>query len=108
MIPAQAYEGFALRQAFWTAWNMSFISMLSMELAENVVDISITGGQFAPAEPLFWLALGMSDHSFHCSCAWLMDGVATEHRPIVTGWLLSTTPVQLLPDQAPWPELPLT
>jgi hypothetical protein len=37
---------------------MSFISMLSMELAENVVDITITGGQFIPSEPLFWLALG--------------------------------------------------
>ena len=54
----QAYEGFALRQALTTAWNMSFISMLSMELAENVVDITITGGQFIPSEPLFWLALG--------------------------------------------------
>ena len=56
----QVYEGFPLRQAAATAWNMSFISMLSMELAENAVDIALTGGQFAPAEPLFWLALGPS------------------------------------------------
>jgi hypothetical protein len=37
------------RVAVRTAFNMSFISMLAMELAENAVEISLTGGTFESA-----------------------------------------------------------
>jgi hypothetical protein len=39
-----------------TAAGMSLISMLTMELAENVVDYHLTGGQIAVDSPTFWLA----------------------------------------------------
>ena len=45
------------RQAITTAFNMSFISMLAMELAENVVELSITGGDFVGNPQLAALAL---------------------------------------------------
>lgn len=43
-----------------TAFNMSFISMASMEIAENVVDISLTGGVVDVHSIWWWLALAPS------------------------------------------------
>ena len=43
------------KKSLTTAFNMSFISMLSMELAENVTEIAITGGDFS--NPYAYLAL---------------------------------------------------
>ena len=45
------------RKSVSTALNMSFISMLSMELAENAVELSITGGNFAADPTLAVMAL---------------------------------------------------
>ncbi|KXJ88377.1 hypothetical protein Micbo1qcDRAFT_235749 [Microdochium bolleyi] len=42
--------------AFRTAAGMSFISMLTMEAAENAVDYHLTGGVVAFDDPSFWLA----------------------------------------------------
>lgn len=39
-----------------TAAGMSLISMLTMELAENAVDYSLTGGAVAFDSPAFWMA----------------------------------------------------
>jgi len=48
----------ALREAFKTAIGMSLISMVSMELAMNLVDVAITGGAKLTLSvlPLMWLA----------------------------------------------------
>ena len=37
-------QNFSLRQAISTAFGMSFISMISMEIAMNVTDVILTGG----------------------------------------------------------------
>ena len=37
-------QNFSLRQAIGTALGMSFISMISMEIAMNVTDVILTGG----------------------------------------------------------------
>jgi hypothetical protein len=50
----------ALNMAFKTAMGMSFISMLAMELAENVVDFHLTGGVIALQDPRFWGAAVVS------------------------------------------------
>lgn len=50
----------ALNMAFKTAMGMSFISMLAMELAENVVDFHLTGGMIALQDPRFWGAAVVS------------------------------------------------
>lgn len=39
-----------------TAMGMSMVSMLAMEVAENVVDYHLTGGLVAFDDPRFWLA----------------------------------------------------
>jgi len=48
----------ALREAFKTAIGMSLISMVSMELAMNLVDVAVTGGAKLTLSvlPLMWLA----------------------------------------------------
>jgi hypothetical protein len=46
--------------AFKTAMGMSFVSMLAMETAENVVDWHLTGGQVMLQDPKFWLAAAAS------------------------------------------------
>ncbi|KAJ2973090.1 hypothetical protein NQ176_g6798 [Zarea fungicola] len=43
-----------------TAAGMSLISMITMELAENVVDYSLTGGAVAFDSPTFWMAAVVS------------------------------------------------
>ena len=40
----RATEGFDWQLAARTAWNMSLTSMVAMELAENAVELSISGG----------------------------------------------------------------
>ena len=40
----RATEGFAWPLAARTAWNMSLVSMIAMELAENAVEIGLSGG----------------------------------------------------------------
>ena len=42
-------EGFTWPLAARTAWNMSLVSMLAMELAENSVELALTGGCFSLA-----------------------------------------------------------
>ncbi|KAK4516510.1 uncharacterized protein ATC70_011482 [Mucor velutinosus] len=46
--------------AFKTAMGMSFVSMLAMELAENVTDWHLMGGQVLFHDPKFWLAAAIS------------------------------------------------
>lgn len=53
-------EKFAWRLALKTAFSMSFISMLAMELAENATDFALTGGKVATTESFYWIALGIS------------------------------------------------
>ncbi len=53
-------EKFDWTTALHTALSMSFLSMLAMELAENVTDYLLTGGTAMPHEPYFWMALAAS------------------------------------------------
>lgn len=53
-------EKFDWRTALQTALSMSFLSMLAMELAENLTDYWLTGGMAMPNEPFFWMALLLS------------------------------------------------
>ena len=53
-------DNLALNMAFKTAMGMSFISMLVMELAENVVDFHLTGGVIALQDARFWGAAVVS------------------------------------------------
>ncbi|EIN12722.1 hypothetical protein PUNSTDRAFT_49977 [Punctularia strigosozonata HHB-11173 SS5] len=43
-----------------TAMGMSMVSMLAMEVAENLVDYHLTGGVVAFGDPKFWLAAAVS------------------------------------------------
>jgi hypothetical protein len=52
-----AREAMGWRQSFAIAWRMSLISMVAMELAMNVTDWLIMGGQrMALSDPDYWLA----------------------------------------------------
>ncbi|KAJ3477899.1 hypothetical protein NLG97_g8713 [Lecanicillium saksenae] len=53
-------DGLSWPAAAKTAAGMSLISMITMELAENVVDYSLTGGTVAFDSPAFWLAAAVS------------------------------------------------
>ena len=53
-------ERMPLRVAAQTAARMSLASMLSMEAAENAVDLVLTGGVLAPGELWWWAALAPS------------------------------------------------
>jgi hypothetical protein len=54
-------EGFAWTQALTTAFSMSFISMLAMEISENMTDYFVTGGGNVPlTDSFYWFALGIS------------------------------------------------
>jgi hypothetical protein len=53
-------EGFAWRAALTTAFSMSFLSMLGMELAANATDFMLTGGRVPPSDPFYWTALAIS------------------------------------------------
>lgn len=50
-------ERLAWKFAFQTAIGMSLISMIAMELAENFTDLTITGGQMAVSNPMYWFAM---------------------------------------------------
>ncbi|MBC6401650.1 MAG: DUF4396 domain-containing protein [Ekhidna sp.] len=50
-------EGFSWNESFKTAFGMSFISMVAMELAMTSTDLMITGGKAGFDEPAYWLAL---------------------------------------------------
>lgn len=53
-------EGFNWRQAFTTAFSMSFLSMLAMEAAANATDWLLTGGRVSMHHPFYWTALAIS------------------------------------------------
>jgi Domain of unknown function (DUF4396) len=53
-------EGFGWRAAFTTAFSMSFLSMVGMELAANVTDFMLTGGRVPLSDPFYWTALAIS------------------------------------------------
>lgn len=50
-------EKFNWTLALKTAFSMSFISMIGMEIAMNTTDFMITGGKAAFNTPAYWLAL---------------------------------------------------
>ncbi len=50
-------EKFSWSLAIQTAFSMSFISMIAMELVMNATDFMITGGKAAFGNPLYWTAL---------------------------------------------------
>ena len=50
-------EKFNWALALKTAFSMSFISMIGMEIAMNTTDFMITGGKAAFNTPAYWLAL---------------------------------------------------
>ena len=50
-------ESFNWIYALKTAFGMSFISMVGMEIAMNTSDFVFTGGKASFADPLYWIAL---------------------------------------------------
>jgi hypothetical protein len=48
------------KESFNLAWTMSLMSMLVMELTENIVDRSLTGGVVHLSDPYFWFAMLVS------------------------------------------------
>ena len=53
-------EQFDWKSALTTAFSMSFISMVTMEIAMNVSDFMVTGGKAAFDSPQYWLAFGVA------------------------------------------------
>lgn len=53
-------EGFPWIQALTTAFGMSFISMVGMEIAMNTTDFLITGGKAAFDDSMYWMALAIA------------------------------------------------
>ena len=53
-------ESFNWKFAFKTAFGMSFISMVGMEIAMNTTDFMITGGKAAFHDPMYWTALAIA------------------------------------------------
>ncbi|MFY0628415.1 MAG: DUF4396 domain-containing protein [Reichenbachiella sp.] len=53
-------EGFGWMLALKTAFGMSFISMVGMEIAMNLTDFMMTGGKAAFEDPMYWTALGVA------------------------------------------------
>lgn len=53
----KAKEGFGWIPAVRTAFGMSFISMIGMEIAMNTTDFAITGGKASFDDPMYWTAL---------------------------------------------------
>lgn len=53
----KAREHFEWALALKTAFGMSFISMVGMEIAMNTTDFMITGGKAAFEDPMYWTAL---------------------------------------------------
>ncbi|KAF9634086.1 hypothetical protein BFW01_g4981 [Lasiodiplodia theobromae] len=53
-------DGLSWPAAAKTAAGMSLISMLTMEMAQNVVDYHLTGGAVNLGDPWFWSAAAIS------------------------------------------------
>lgn len=53
-------ENFDWKSAFTTALSMSFLSMLTMEIAMNISDFMVTGGKAAFNTPQYWLAFAVA------------------------------------------------
>ena len=54
-------NNFDIKNALFTAFNMSFASMIAMELSENAMDYILTGGGNVPLNEIrYWLALAAS------------------------------------------------
>ena len=53
-------EKFAWKAALQTAFSMSFLSMIAMEVVMNSADFMITGGKAAFGNPMYWIALVIS------------------------------------------------
>jgi len=49
-------EKFRWQLAIKTAFSMSFMSMIAMEIAMNATDFLITGGKAAFTSPMYWIA----------------------------------------------------
>ena len=68
LLSSIAFETILLRikeQLSWTeglkmAFSMSFLSMLGMEIAENLTDYFLTGGTVSVQDPWYWTALLIS------------------------------------------------
>ena len=56
-------EHFNWTYALKTAFGMSFISMVAMEIAMTGTDFMMTGGKAAFSDPMYWLALVPCTHS---------------------------------------------
>jgi hypothetical protein len=56
----KARENFNWRLAFTTAFSMSFISMVTMEVAMNISDFMVTGGKAAFDNPIYWFAFAIA------------------------------------------------
>ena len=56
----QGVERMPVPVAARTAAQMSLLSMLAMEGAENAVDLALTGGALAPGELWWWACLAPS------------------------------------------------
>jgi hypothetical protein len=53
-------ERFNWKDAFKMAFTMSFVSMLGMELTENITDFLLTGGRVPLTDLWYWVALCIS------------------------------------------------
>ena len=53
-------ESFSWKEAFQTAFSMSFISMIAMEIAMNTTDFLITGASATFEDPMYWAAFGIA------------------------------------------------
>ncbi len=53
-------EHFNWMFALKTAFGMSFISMVGMEIAMNTTDFMVTGGKADFEDPMYWVALGFA------------------------------------------------
>ncbi len=53
-------EQFAWKEAFTTALSMSFISMITMEIAMNASDFMVTGGKASFNTPQYWVAFAIA------------------------------------------------
>lgn len=49
-------EKMVLKVALFTAFGMSFISMVAMEISMNLTDFMVTGGKLALSDPNYWFA----------------------------------------------------
>lgn len=53
-------EGFTWVESLQTALSMSFISMVIMELAENLTDLYLTKGTVSPWDLYYWISKAIS------------------------------------------------